>query len=140
MTLPVFPLNTDGVDPHGRDILIERLNITNFDDAVAVKPSNRNYSLVNCTENVTVRDLNIWYSVGLAVGSVPAKDKYSCVNNVTFSNSTLHHPFKAVYIKTERGSTESNAPGSGGKITNILYENLKVMKPLWWTIYIGPQQ
>ena len=39
-TLPMFPLNTDGIDPHGSNILIERVNITNFDDAIAIKPCN----------------------------------------------------------------------------------------------------
>jgi len=39
-TLPFFPLNTDGIDPHGSNILIERINITNFDDAIAIKPCN----------------------------------------------------------------------------------------------------
>ena len=38
LRIPIFPLNTDGIDPSGRNILIERVNITNFDDAVAVKP------------------------------------------------------------------------------------------------------
>jgi len=37
-TLPTYPLNTDGIDPWGTNILIERIKITNFDDAVAVKP------------------------------------------------------------------------------------------------------
>ena len=37
-TLPSFPLNTDGIDPSGKNALIERVNITNYDDAVAVKP------------------------------------------------------------------------------------------------------
>ena len=41
----MFPLNTDGVDPHGSNILIERLNITNFDDAVAVKGSHKEYQI-----------------------------------------------------------------------------------------------
>ena len=40
-TLPMFPFNTDGIDPHGTNILIERVNVTNFDDAVAIKPSNK---------------------------------------------------------------------------------------------------
>jgi polygalacturonase len=35
---PLFPLNTDGFDPAGKNVLIENVNITNFDDAVAVKP------------------------------------------------------------------------------------------------------
>lgn len=32
--LPTFPLNTDGIDPAGRDVLIENSVIDNFDDAV----------------------------------------------------------------------------------------------------------
>jgi polygalacturonase len=36
-----FPLNTDGIDPSGRNIYISNVTITNFDDAIAVKPSNR---------------------------------------------------------------------------------------------------
>lgn len=43
MTLPMFPLNTDGIDPHGTNILIERVNITCFDDAVAVKASHKGF-------------------------------------------------------------------------------------------------
>lgn len=138
-TLPMFPLNTDGVDPHGRNILIERLNITNFDDAIAIKPSHQLHKIANCTENVTVRDINIWFGVGLSVGSVPASDKYNCVNNITFSNSKFYHPIKAIYVKTNPGTTKSMAPGSGGIISNILYENLEIWRPIWWTIYIGPQ-
>jgi len=37
-TTRTFPLNTDGIDIAGSNILIERVNITNFDDAVAIKP------------------------------------------------------------------------------------------------------
>ena len=40
LNIPTFPLNTDGIDPFGTNIIIRRVNITNFDDAVAVKPSN----------------------------------------------------------------------------------------------------
>lgn len=43
ITLPTFPLNTDGLDPHGANALIERLNITNYDDAVAIKPLNKKH-------------------------------------------------------------------------------------------------
>jgi len=31
-------------------------------------------------------------------------------------------------------------PGSGGRIANILYDNIVIHKAIWWTIYIGPQQ
>ena len=76
-----FPLNTDGIDPSGTDILIERVNITNYDDSVAVKPSG-NWG--QCSENIMIRDLNVWYSVGLTIGSVGASDSKNCVRNVTF--------------------------------------------------------
>ena len=36
--MPTFPLNTDGFNPQGKNAVIERLNITTYDDAVAVKP------------------------------------------------------------------------------------------------------
>lgn len=35
--LPIFPLNTDGIDPSGINITIEDSYIENYDDAVAVK-------------------------------------------------------------------------------------------------------
>ena len=143
MTLPMFPLNTDGIDPAGKNILIERLNVTNFDDAVAVKSLNRHGDYATCTENVIVRDMNIWFSTGLSVGSVTPHGIWqgrSCVDNVQFMNVKFYHPLKAIYVKTNPGHTLSMRPGSGGKITNVLYENIEVHNPIWWSIYIGPQQ
>lgn len=40
LNFPTFPLNTDGIDPAGTNILIRNVNITSYDDAVAVKPAN----------------------------------------------------------------------------------------------------
>ena len=37
--IPTFPLNTDGIDIWSKDFLIERVKITNFDDAIVPKPS-----------------------------------------------------------------------------------------------------
>ena len=31
-------------------------------------------------------------------------------------------------------------PGSGGEITNIVFDNIEIHNPIWWGIYIGPQQ
>ena len=138
MTLPIYALNTDGVDPHGKNILIERLNITNYDDAVAIKPCHKEYTISQCSENIVVRDCIINFGVGMTIGTLVESEKYNCVRNVTFSNHTFNHPFKAVYIKTNPGSTESMLPGSGGIIENILYENLEIHRPIWWSIYIGP--
>lgn len=70
ISLPTFPLNTDGLDPRGKNILIERLNITNYDDAVAVKPLSRNGKYGQCSENIIVRDCNIYFGVGMTIGAV----------------------------------------------------------------------
>ena len=135
-----FPLNTDGIDPAGSNILIERVNITNYDDAVAVKPSDKKYKLAQCSENIMVRDMKVWWSVGLTIGSVPAEDDYNCIRNVTFQDSVMHHPYKGIYVKTNPGDTTSMLPGSGGEITDITYDNIEIHNPVWWGIYIGPQQ
>ena len=121
--------------------MIERVNITNYDDAIAIKPvydkdPNTN---ITCTENVMVRDLIVHWSTGLAIGSVHPADSYGCIRNVTFRDSVLYSPFKAIYIKTNSGTTTSMLPGSGGEITNITYENIDIYNPSWWGIYIGPQ-
>jgi polygalacturonase len=138
--LPTFPLNTDGVDLDGKNILVEKVKITNFDDAVVFKPGNKTGLISQCTENVVVRDIEVWFGVGMSIGSVSPTDDYNCVRNVSFSEVTFHHPFKSIYIKTNPGDTTSMLPGSGGEISNITYQNFKITNPIWWNIYIGPQQ
>ena len=55
-------------------------------------------------------------------------------------NIKMYHPFKAIYVKNNPGETTSMVPGSGGEISNILYDNFEIHRPIWWGIYIGPQQ
>ena len=52
--LPMFPLNTDGYDIQGNDVLIENVEITNFDDAVAVQAVNSGGQWSDCAEDITV--------------------------------------------------------------------------------------
>ena len=137
-TVPTFPLNTDGIDPAATNVLIERVNITCFDDAVAVKPSHVDDYYSTCSSNITVRDCIVNYGVGMTIGTVVPHDSYGCIRDVHFSNITFHHPCKAIYIKTNPGETTSMLPGSGGEITNITYTNIDIHFPLWWNIYIGP--
>ena len=138
-TFPTNPLNTDGIDPRGRNALIERINITNYDDAVAIKEMHGYGKYANCSENIIVRDCNVWFGVGMTIGSMLPKTDFSCVRNVQFLNHKFYHPFKAVYVKNNPGKTDSMLPGSGGEVSNILYDNLEIHKPLWFAIYIGPQ-
>ena len=86
----MFPLNTDGIDVRGRNVLIERCNITNYDDAVAIKPVARDGSIYKCAENVMVRDMIVHIGCGLSIGSVPPNNHYACVRNVTMKDSVLH--------------------------------------------------
>lgn len=132
--LPTYALNTDGIDPAGSNIVIRNLTITSYDDAVAVKPAHSNFKIAKCAENITVENIIVYFGVGMTIGTVPPRSEVNCIRNVAFRNITFFHPFKAVYVKTNPGDSGS------GIIENILYENLKVTNPLWWGIYIGPQQ
>ncbi len=153
--IPVFPLNTDGIDPSGIDIVIQDSFIQNFDDAVAVKTTNsRSGKFSNCTENVIVRNMTIIFSVGATIGSVTPevnsilknftffslicffflKDAISCIRNVTFENIIFHDAFKAIYIKSNPGTS------GAGIIENILYRDIISFGSLWYPIWIGPQQ
>ena len=57
--LPVFPLNTDGIDPSGTNITIEDSYIENYDDAVAVKVRCNRWALNNLCLG-TDPDLAVW--------------------------------------------------------------------------------
>mmetsp|Transcript_17902 Transcript_17902/g.34219 ORF Transcript_17902/g.34219 Transcript_17902/m.34219 type:complete len:525 (-) Transcript_17902:197-1771(-) len=133
--IPIFPLNTDGIDPDGRNIWIHNITVTNFDDVVAVKPSlMTGGKYANCTENVLVEDVRVKYGVGMTVGAVPPRAEGNCVRNVTFRNVEFFRPFKAIYIKTNPGNL------GFGMIENVVYENIFIREPIWWAVYIGPQQ
>ena len=129
--IPMFPFNTDGIDPSGQNILIQNITVENYDDAVAVKPGNLEDG---CTENVTVENANITHSVGMSIGSVPPNLKVNCIRNVTFRNIVFSYPFKAIYVKTNSGDK------GFGIIDNIVYQNIVIHSPILWPIYIGPQQ
>lgn len=52
--LPLFPLNTDGIDPHGSDYHIYNIHSQNYDDVVVPKPGTKADKLSTCTENFLV--------------------------------------------------------------------------------------
>ena len=133
--IPTFPLNTDGIDIRGRDIVFRNMTIQNFDDAVAVKPTHRNEDIYsNCTENLLIENCAVKYGVGMSIGSVPPNDDHACIRNVTIRNIVFDMPLKAIYIKPNPGTHGT------GEITNIVYENIDIYDAIWWAIWIGPQQ
>ena len=125
-----FPFNTDGIDVQGYDVIISNIKITNYDDAVAIKPFKKS----SCSRNILVENISVKYGVGASIGSVPPNPDTNCVQNVTFRNIVFHKPIKAIYIKTNPGSV------GNGIISNITYENIKIHSPQWFSLYVGPQQ
>jgi len=62
------------------------------------------------------------------------------VRNVTFDNHRFYHPFKAIYVKSDPAYVSGYTKDyPGGEITNIVYKNIEIHRPIWWAIYIGPQ-
>ena len=132
--MPTFPLNTDGIDLWSRDFVLERIKITNFDDAIVPKPSTQSFNVSKCTQNITVRDIETKFSIGMTVGSVPPVEDHNCVRDVSFSNVVMHEPIKGIYLKSNPGDK------GDGLIKGISYTNFVMHNPLFWGIWIGPQQ
>lgn len=72
--------------------------------------------------------------VGLTIGSVPPSIGGNCIRNITFRNVVQKRPLKGIYVKTNPGDK------GYGSITDIYYQNFTMDRPIWWAIYIGPQQ
>eukprot|EP01083_Nonionella_stella_P259044 884790_1 len=137
-------LNTDGIDPIGENIYIHDCIILNDDDSIAVKPpinGKKGYVLngtipYECTRNVTVENI-VATGFGLSIGSVGPNENHPCVDNVKFSNVKMPGTGKGIYIKSNKSDCKGNV---SSKISNILYENVHIKQPIWWPIWIGPQQ
>jgi polygalacturonase len=114
--VPLFPLNTDGIDPNGRNFHIYNITCQNYDDVVVPKPAHH-YSdgYVNCTENMLIENITVRLGVGLTIGTVPPNTEINCVRNITFRNAVMEKPFKGIYLKTNPGTN------GYGIIDNILY-------------------
>jgi hypothetical protein len=79
---------------------------------------------------------------GASIGSVPADtvkpgDTPNCVRNITFRNISMPETGKGVYIKS---NPSCKRPNASAIIKDILYEDIQIIKPRWWAIWIGPQQ
>ena len=129
-----YALNTDGIDISATNVTLYNNNITNYDDAIVVKPCRSNWVYCQCSGAVFAYNNTIAYSTGLAIGSVPPNEAVNCVRNVTFANSRLIRPLKALYLKSNPGISGT------GIIEDITYTDITIQAALWWTIWMGPQQ
>jgi len=113
--------NTDGYDVSGRNVWIHDCNVWDQDDCIAVKGT---------SENMLFERINA-SGIGLTIGSIGN----SVVNNITFRDSYMYHTWKGIYMKF-RGGNETE----GGRISNVLYENIWMEAPTQFAIWIGPAQ
>lgn len=120
---------------HSLLLLCLCLSPLSADDAVAVKPCQEQGSLnCACASDMVIRSGAVKFSVGLTIGSVPPNANGNCVRNITFDSVDMLLPFKALYIKSNPGTRGT------GTIDHITYSNIDVTSPLWYPLWIGPQQ
>jgi len=139
-------LNTDGIDPCGHDIYIHDGIITNSDDSIAVKPSRQNLPewsiLPNCTTDIVISQMTL-SGFGASIGSVPPRTDVNCVDGVHFKDIYMPYTGRGIYVKSN--GNDCQPPNKDDVkptaiIKNILYEDVTMLEPQWWPIWIGPQQ
>ena len=70
-------LNTDGIDPSGRDVWIHHCHVQNDDDSIAVKPCNAECKMANCSQDMVRcfdEKYQRWYCDDLYHGSLFDRD------------------------------------------------------------------
>lgn len=101
--IPLFPLNTDGIDPSGARMHIYNITVQNFDDVVVPKPSHKGFMEGDCTQDMLVENATVVLGVGMSVGSVPPNTGRNCIRNIIFKNVKMSRPIKGIYVKTNPG-------------------------------------
>ena len=114
--------NTDGFDIQGENVHIHDCTIITQDDCIAVKGDSKNMLFERITAS----------GVGLTIGSIGQDN----VNNITFKDCIMPNTDKGIYIKFNRGANKKD----GGSITNIIYNNITIINPSEYAIWIGPAQ
>ena len=70
----------------------------------------------------------------MSVGSVSPDRFTNCIENVVFEDIHMYYPIKGIYVKTNPGVV------GDGVIRNITFRDMRIHSPIWFAIYIGPQQ
>ncbi len=115
--------NTDGFDVTGRNVYIHHSNIYNQDDCISVKDDSQHmlFEYISCS------------GLGLVIGSIGD----SIVQNITFRHSILPKTVKGIYMKSR---WYDSGPQDTALIADILYENITIIEPQQYAIWIGPAQ
>ena len=111
--------NTDGFDVSGTNVWIHDCSVWNQDDCVSVKDGSQNMLI----ERIHASGL------GLTVGSIG----HSHNRNITFRDIYMHKTYKGIYMKFRNLD-------NGGIMEDVLYENIVMVEPEQWAIWIEPAQ
>ena len=76
---------------------------------------------------------------GASVGSVGPSPNNPCVDRVVFRNLSMPYSGKGVYVKSNANPCDDQGI-STSTLSNILFENVHVYRPAWWSVWVGPQQ
>lgn len=112
---PYSHFNGDGIDPDScQDVYICHSYIQSQDDSIALKsgrePLGQRLSIP--TKNVRITNCELSYGFGIVAGS----EMSGSVMHVLIQDICMDETYSAVSLKTRRGR--------GGKISDIVYENL----------------
>lgn len=118
--------NTDGIDVSGQNVHIHDVDIWNQDDCIAVKDAPSGISQNMLFERVNASGL------GLTVGSIGG----TTVRNITFRDSLLYKSYKGIYMKFRIDEWRETP----GLIEDVIFENITMIAPEQWGIWIGPAQ
>lgn len=107
--------NTDGIDPSGRDMLFQHLNIDVGDDNIAIKSGRDDPAHPGAaTANMVIRDCTFLHGHGLSIGS----ETNGGVQNILAENITFRGTKTAIRVKTNREK--------GGVVRALAYRNIKM--------------
>jgi hypothetical protein len=108
--------NTDGFDVTGQYVHIHDVQVWNQDDCICAKDGSKDMLF----ERITASGL------GLTVGSISSNDN----SNLTFRDVFMPETYKGIYVKF-RGP---------GVISDLVFENIQMLRPEQWPIWLGPAQ
>ena len=139
--LEIEDLNTDGIDPSGRDVWVHDSYVLNDDDSIAVKPCSADRcEQSGCSQDMLFERLTLT-GVGASIGSVPPHaPSPHCVRNITFRGLYMPQTAKGIYIKSNPSCGGAHGANASAIVEDILYEDIHIVEPRWWAVWIGPQQ
>ena len=123
--------NTDGIDVAGHHVHVHDVDIWTQDDCIAIKDNL--WSADQTSSNMTFERIQA-SGLGLTIGSISG----TTVKDIVFRDSILYKTYKGIYMKFRMPSEPLDS--GQGLVKNILYDNITMIEPSQWAIWIGPAQ